>query len=58
MFCQVSATTILKELVRIVDTEVAQDMEVVAAKYNIESGAVTVLSRNWYLNHTYFSSND
>lgn len=55
---QVSASSIIKGLVKNLDASIVQDLEVVAAKYAISDGSLRVLSRNWYSNRTYYSSTD
>lgn len=48
LFLQASATKILQGLVKNLDADIVQQVEVVAAKYDIRTGSVRVLSRNWY----------
>lgn len=51
---QVSAATILKSLVKNVEKEILDEMEVAAGKYDIEDGSLRILSRSWYANKTYY----
>lgn len=53
---QVSATTILKSLVKNVDGDIIQELEVAAAKYHIQDGSLKILGRSWYANNTFFST--
>ena len=43
-----SATSVLKGLVKNCPSDIVKEVEVVPAKYSLESGQVSILKRGWY----------
>ncbi len=49
-----SAKAVLKGLVRSTDVAICQEVEVVAAKYDLKDGKVSVIKRGWYSGRSFY----
>ena len=49
-----SAKAVLKGLVRSTDVAICQELEVVAAKYDLKDGEVTVVKTGWYSGRSFY----
>lgn len=49
-----SAKAVLKGLVKCTDVAIVQEVEVVAAKYELKDGTVKVVKRGWYSGRSFY----
>jgi hypothetical protein len=50
----INAKAVLKGIAKCVDLSIAQEVEVVAAKYDLESGKVNIVKRGWYSGRSFY----
>jgi hypothetical protein len=49
-----NAKAVLKGLVKCTDTAVMQELEVVAAKYDLATGNVKIVKKGWYTGKSFY----
>ncbi len=49
-----NAKAVLKGLVRSTDVAICQEVEVVAAKYDLKDGRVSIVKRGWYSGRSFY----